>query len=196
MGSKVAEVALKALAGGLFVLAFAALAQMIAPKRFAGVFSAAPSVALGSLLVTVAFAGGHHDEDDLALSPAKLRETGARDWLIRLGFGAGVSGLAGTVSALAGARAGGLFLAFPAILLASLTLVAQEEGVRQARNEARGATFGALGLVVFATVVAVLTGRAPVWLALTAASAARTVVALGGYLVARWCGAGGDEPAA
>jgi len=54
---KVAEIALKALAGGLFVLAFAALAQTIAPKRFAGVFSAAPSVALGSLLVTVAFSG-------------------------------------------------------------------------------------------------------------------------------------------
>ncbi len=55
--SKVAEILLKALAGGLFVLAFAALAQTIAPKRFAGVFSAAPSVALGSLLVTVAFSG-------------------------------------------------------------------------------------------------------------------------------------------
>jgi hypothetical protein len=57
MGAKVAEVALKALAGGLFVLAFAALAQTLKPKRFAGVFSAAPSVALGSLLVTVAFSG-------------------------------------------------------------------------------------------------------------------------------------------
>src|SRR3954453_4033085 len=57
MGSKLVEVVLKALAGGLFVLAFAALAQMIMPKRFAGVFSAAPSVALGSLLVTVAFSG-------------------------------------------------------------------------------------------------------------------------------------------
>jgi len=59
VGAKVAEVALKASAGGLFVLAFAALAQMLAPKRFAGVFSAAPSVALGSLLVTAAFSGVH-----------------------------------------------------------------------------------------------------------------------------------------
>jgi hypothetical protein len=57
MAGKVAEVALKALAGGLFVLAFAALAQMLSPKRFAGVFSAAPSVALGSLLMTAAFSG-------------------------------------------------------------------------------------------------------------------------------------------
>jgi hypothetical protein len=71
-GSKIAEVLLKALAGGLFVLAFAALAQMIAPKRFAGVFSAAPSVALGSLLVTVAFSGA----GDVAVS-ARGMQAGA-----------------------------------------------------------------------------------------------------------------------
>ena len=59
MGRTVAEIALKALAGGLLVLAFAALAQMLTPKRFAGIFAAAPSVALGSLIVTIAFAGDH-----------------------------------------------------------------------------------------------------------------------------------------
>src|SRR2546430_17580520 len=64
MGAKVAEVLLKAAAGGLFVVAFAVLAQMLSPKRFAGVFSAAPSVALGSLLVTTAFTGAR----DVALS--------------------------------------------------------------------------------------------------------------------------------
>ncbi|WP_213450443.1 DUF3147 family protein [Rhizomonospora bruguierae] len=57
MGARAAEVALKALAGGLFVLAFVAIAQIVVPKRFAGVFSAAPSVALGTLLVTVMFSG-------------------------------------------------------------------------------------------------------------------------------------------
>src|SRR4051794_27829350 len=57
MGAKIAEIALKAAAGGVFVLAFAALAQMISPKRLAGVFSAAPSVAIGSLLVTTGFKG-------------------------------------------------------------------------------------------------------------------------------------------
>jgi uncharacterized membrane protein (GlpM family) len=64
MGVTIAEVALKALAGGLFVLGFAGLAQMLSPKRFAGVFSAAPSVALGSLLVTAAF----KSNDDVALA--------------------------------------------------------------------------------------------------------------------------------
>ncbi len=57
MGAKVIEISLKALAGGVFVLAFAAVSQVLAPKRFAGVFSAAPSVALAGLLVTAAFSG-------------------------------------------------------------------------------------------------------------------------------------------
>jgi len=135
------------------------------------------------------------EPDRVEVDPGKVRETRVRDWLIRFGFGAGVSALAGVVSALAGPRVGGIFLAFPAILLASLTLVAQEEGVRQARNEARGATYGTLGLVVFAVAVAVLVGRTPVWVALTAAGAAWTIVALGGYFIARRLGAGNDEPA-
>jgi hypothetical protein len=59
MGATVAEIGLKALAGGLLVTAFAALAQVLIPKRFAGVFAAAPSVALGSLTVTVLFTGDH-----------------------------------------------------------------------------------------------------------------------------------------
>ncbi len=57
MTSHVAEILLKAMAGGLLVLAFAALAETISPKPFAGVFSAAPSVALGGLLVTFGFTG-------------------------------------------------------------------------------------------------------------------------------------------
>lgn len=57
MGGRLVEVVQKALVAGLFVLGFAELAQTLAPKRFAGVFSATPSVALGSLLITVAFTG-------------------------------------------------------------------------------------------------------------------------------------------
>jgi uncharacterized membrane protein (GlpM family) len=134
--------------------------------------------------------------DRVEISAHKVRETHARDWLIRFGFGAGVSALAGVVSAAFGSRLGGVFLAFPAILLASLTLVAKEEGVRQCRNEARGATYGTLGLVVFAVLVAVLIGHTPVWVALVAASVAWIGVALGAYYVARRSGRGGDEPAA
>jgi uncharacterized membrane protein (GlpM family) len=54
------EVALKALFGGLFVVLFALISEVTTPKRFAGIFSAAPSVALGSLAVTLV-AKGEHD---------------------------------------------------------------------------------------------------------------------------------------
>ncbi|GLY85328.1 DUF3147 family protein [Actinoallomurus iriomotensis] len=53
------EVALKALFGGLFVVVFALISEATTPKRFAGVFSAAPSVALGSLAVTLVGKGVH-----------------------------------------------------------------------------------------------------------------------------------------
>jgi Protein of unknown function (DUF3147) len=39
-------------AGGLFVSAFAALGTVLKPKSFAGLFGAAPSVALASLILT------------------------------------------------------------------------------------------------------------------------------------------------
>lgn len=137
---------------------------------------------------------GHAADDKVRVRPGELAQTSPRDWLIRFGFGAGVSALAGVVSALAGPRIGGIFLAFPAILLASLTLVAKEDGARQARNDARGAVLGTLGLLAFAIVVAATVTRWPLWAALAVASVTWTVVALGGYFIARRLGFGGDEP--
>jgi hypothetical protein len=48
---------IKAVNGGLFVVLFSLLAEMTAPKRFAGLFSAAPSVALANLMVVILFKG-------------------------------------------------------------------------------------------------------------------------------------------
>ena len=45
--------AIKGLAGGTLVVAFALLSQGLEPKRFAGLFSAAPAVALAGLTVTL-----------------------------------------------------------------------------------------------------------------------------------------------
>ena len=73
MGRTVAEVLAKAVAGGLLVLAFAALAQMLKPKRFAGIFAAAPSVALAGLMVTVLFSG----DRDLPAAGAGMAVGGA-----------------------------------------------------------------------------------------------------------------------
>jgi hypothetical protein len=142
--------------------------------------------------MTARFTSG--DNDEVEARPGKLRKPPARDWWIRFGFGAGVSAVAGVVAAVFGPRPGGVFLAFPAILLASLTLVAKEAGKSQARDDARGAALGTLGLIAFALVVAVAATRWPLWATLTIATVAWVVVALGAFLVARAIGAGGDEP--
>ncbi|MFF4761659.1 DUF3147 family protein [Streptomyces sp. NPDC001292] len=122
-----------------------------------------------------------------------VARTPRKDLLLRFGLGAGVSLLAAVVSRLFGSFVGGVFLAFPAILLASLTLVAEEEGLMSARDDARGAAPGTLGLLVFAIVAAVLLRQHAAWLALGAATAAWAVVSLGAYAVARAAGHGGDE---
>jgi hypothetical protein len=53
----VAEYLLRFLAGGLAVSAFSALADVLRPKSFAGLFGAAPSIALATLLITVSTKG-------------------------------------------------------------------------------------------------------------------------------------------
>jgi len=51
--------AIKGLAGGSLVLAFALLSQRLEPKRFAGLLSAAPAVAIAGLAVTLLDKGAH-----------------------------------------------------------------------------------------------------------------------------------------
>ena len=51
------EYGLRFLAGGIAVSAIAALADTLRPKSFAGLFGAAPSIALATLLITVSQKG-------------------------------------------------------------------------------------------------------------------------------------------
>lgn len=269
MVGHIVEVLAKAALGGLLVVAFAMLAETLSPKRFAGVFAAAPSVALASLLVSVLAKGPKDAADDCAgmvagaagfvayclvappsmsrwgsrkgagaalgawlaaaacvmpltvatltggklsgsaalgaarngdgnrprleYDPGRLRKAKPKDWLIRFGFGAGTSAGAGVISIGAGPVIGGAFLAFPAILLASLTLVAEEEGAAQARDDARGGTFGAVGLLAFALCGARLYARLPTPAVFGLVAVAWTVVALGCYGLGWLAGFGNDE---
>lgn len=54
----VSEFLLRFLIGGVIVSAFSALGDLFSPKSFAGLFGAAPSVALATLGLTVAKHGG------------------------------------------------------------------------------------------------------------------------------------------
>ncbi len=69
---------------------------------------------------------------------------------LRFLFGATIAVAAGLVSLRFGARVGGLLLAFPAILPASLTLIAKQDGRSKASIDAMGAVLGALAMVGFA----------------------------------------------
>ena len=57
--SNLAVLAIRALAGGLLVLAFALLSEGLRPKRFAGLFSASPAVAIAGLAITLLDKGAH-----------------------------------------------------------------------------------------------------------------------------------------
>ncbi len=49
--------ATRAVVGGLLVIVFSLVGEVVRPKRFAGVFGAAPSVALANLALVVAVQG-------------------------------------------------------------------------------------------------------------------------------------------
>jgi hypothetical protein len=102
----------------------------------------------------------------------------------RAAFGAAVSLVAAIIGVVFGARIGGLFLACPAILPATLTLIEQKEGKRPAEEDEHGSIAGALGLVAFAVTGALLVDRIGVVVALLGAVLAWLVVSIGAYAVA------------
>ena len=89
------------------------------------------------------------------------------EYVLRFALGGVVTALAGVLAKKIGPGFGGLFLAFPAILAASSTLVEKHErerkekqglmGVRRGKEaaalEAAGAVMGSVGLVAFGLVV-------------------------------------------
>jgi hypothetical protein len=119
--------------------------------------------------------------ESVALTPERAREIRVRDLLVRFAFGAATSTVAGLITIAFGPRAGGVFLAFPAILAATLTLIADEDTARQAREDARGAIIGSIGLGAFAAAGTALFGTTPGALVLVVATAGWAIVAIGGY---------------
>jgi hypothetical protein len=58
------EYVLRFAVGGLFVSAFALLGDLLRPKSFAGLFGAAPSVALATLGIAIFQHGAHYAADE------------------------------------------------------------------------------------------------------------------------------------
>jgi hypothetical protein len=122
-----------------------------------------------------------------ALDLFQFRQTRWQDLVIRFIFGATISVVAGIVGLTLGARVGGILLGFPAILPATLTLIAKEEGERHSFHDLLGTIAGAFGLVGFGVVAALAIGRMNVFIALALALVAWVVIVGLFYLVwATW----------
>lgn len=117
----------------------------------------------------------------IALDLAGFRRTRWTSFLARFVYGGVVTALAGVLGHRFGAAIGGLFLAFPALLPASLTLVKQQDGRAKAADDAAGATCGAVGLVAFAAVVWLGAPRTGVAVALPLAALAWLLVSVVGW---------------
>ena len=87
----------------------------------------------------------------------------------------------------AGPKIGGLFLAFPAILPASLTLIEKKEGLTRAWSDASGGVLGSFAMAAFAATAMFLLTWNPVG-ALLLALLAWLIVATGLYFLLRITG--------
>jgi hypothetical protein len=116
-----------------------------------------------------------------SLSLAKIRQVRPRDYAIRFALGAVISVGAAILGKVIGHRFAGAFLAFPAILPASLTLIQEEEGTRRADRNAIGAILGGAGMVVFAIVGEAAFGRLEPFLALFLATVGWTAASFALY---------------
>jgi uncharacterized membrane protein (GlpM family) len=106
-----------------------------------------------------------------------------KEYGLRFLFGGTITAVVGIVAKAFGPVVAGLFLAFPAILPASLTLIAKHKGDREARDDALGAAIGSVGLLVFGAVVWGLAPRTAAWITLACATIAWFVAAAGIWLV-------------
>lgn len=118
------------------------------------------------------------------VEPGRLLSIRPKEYLVRFAFGFLISVIAAVIGEAAGARVGGLFLAFPAILPATLTLVERQDGIGQALSDVRGATLGAIGMIAFAIVMVAVVRHAP-GIALVAALLAWVLVSGLAYLLVR-----------
>jgi len=121
----------------------------------------------------------------ISFDGAQLRKVKLGELAIRFAFGFGVSIVAGLVTLTFGNHVGGLFLAFPAILPASLTLIGEKDGEEQAQLSAAGAVVGAVGMVAFAATAFLLFDSMHPAAAEGVALLSWAGVSVGLYLIAR-----------
>ena len=124
------------------------------------------------------------DREPVGFDWAKLNKASPPELLIRFVFGGGIALVAAICGSVFGPRFGGLFLAFPAVLPATLTLIEKKEGTTKAWADASGGVLGAIGLAAFAFTALQLLRSNPL-VALALALLAWLLVSGGLYFVFR-----------
>lgn len=120
----------------------------------------------------------------VSLDTSAFRQTRWYQYAIRFVLGGLITAIAGLIAKEFGPSLGGLFLAFPAILPASATLIEKHERERKAKlglhgavtarkavaADAVGATLGGIALIAFGCFVWRMLPQWPAWLTLLAAT--------------------------
>jgi hypothetical protein len=133
----------------------------------------------------------------IRIDTTTMREAKWYEYVVRFAFGGIVTALTGIIAKHFGPEIGGLFLAFPAILPATATLIEKHErkkkqeagkhaiasGRKAAGVDAAGAAMGCAGLIVFALVVWKALPSFSLPLILTAATLAWLITAVAVWLV-------------
>ncbi|MDQ6919071.1 MAG: DUF3147 family protein [Candidatus Dormibacteraeota bacterium] len=127
----------------------------------------------------------HQLRESVGVQPAKLKEVKPAELAVRFAFGAGIAILAGLVGMRFGPRLGGLFLAFPAVLPASLTLLERKDGRDKADVDALGAILGSCGLLAFAIAMVIALPRLPALVPVAAGAVAWVLTSLALFLAVR-----------
>ena len=122
----------------------------------------------------------------IEVDPSRLKHTKWYEYVLRFVFGGTIAVIAGLIGKHFGPAYGGLFLGFPAILPASITLIEKheskgshrrDEARNQAGEDSLGAALGSCGMIAFALAVW-LFDLGTAWLILLAAFILYLAVAL------------------
>lgn len=131
----------------------------------------------------------------IRFDPGPIKESAASGHLFRFAMGGAVTTCTGLLAKAAGPKAGGLFLALPAILPTGIAFMVQRQNKkvgpgargdrarRAAVIETTGASAGGIGMIAFALIAWQFFDRWPVWLTLAVAIAGWAVTALVAWTV-------------
>jgi Protein of unknown function (DUF3147) len=134
---------------------------------------------------------------NIQITLGSLKLIGWHEFALRFFLGGMVTAMTGAIAIKFGPVVGGLFLAFPSLLPASLTLIEKHEnqkhteqgkgGKRRGRQaaaaDAAGATLGSVGMVVFALVVWQCAPHYDPWLVSGMAMLAWAIVAISLWVI-------------